>query len=221
MFKGQTVSVILLAAGASARMGENKILFRFCGKTPIELCIDAFSEFADEIIIACSESTKFAAEQAARCIDVPSYVTAGGATRQLSVANALSYAHMDIVSIHDCARCLVTPDVIRRSLDAAVEHGCGITSIPVSDTIRYKRSGETVDRAALIAAQTPQSFNREMFLDAHRNASKDYTDDAALFLDAGYTLHYSLGDKSNIKLTTPDDIAVFDAILSVRRGVNA
>lgn len=215
----RTVCAVLLAAGSSSRMGSNKMLFDFNGKTPIELCLEAFSGIADEAVIAVSQDTAqtaaFAAESAG--IDYPVRIVMGGARRQDSVYNAIIATDADIVSIHDCARCLVTPAVISSSIDTAAEFGSGITSVRPVSTLRRELDGEVVDRDSLLEAQTPQSFERKLLLEAYDAIDDSLlcTDDAAIFRAAGNSLHYSMGSKLNLKLTTQEDVAIFSALLAV------
>ena len=116
----RSVCAILLAAGSSTRMGENKMLMRFYGKTPIELCIDAFFKYADEFVIVVSDSTREEALSAAKRLlegrGKSVKLVNGGKRRQDSVYNALKAASSDIVAIHDCARCCVS--------DALPSHPC-------------------------------------------------------------------------------------------------
>ncbi len=216
MYKGKSISAILLAAGTSSRMGKNKMQLKFNGHTPIELCAAAFSAISDEVIVTYSVDTKEAAIDARSKCALPVKLVLGGNCRQISVKNALKEASKDIVAIHDCARCLITADVILRSLDLAIEYGCGIASVPVVDTIRNIETGEIIDRSTLSAAQTPQSFQRLKLIDAYEHINDIYTDDAALYRDYGEKLHYSMGSRNNLKLTTPDDIPLFDALISQR-----
>ena len=175
-----TVSAILLAAGSSSRMGENKMLMRFCGKTPIELCVEAFCGIADEAVIAVSPDTEEIALTAANSAPYPVKIVRGGSTRQESVFNAVRAASGAITAVHDCARCLVDRETIKASLHAAEQYGCGIASVPVADTVRFGDTGETLDRSRLLAAQTPQSFRRDILLNAYSNAVGSFTDDADL-----------------------------------------
>lgn len=216
MYKGKSISAILLAAGSSSRMGCNKMLLRFGGLTPIQICTQLFSNICDEIIIAYSPDTKSAAEAALDGTHLPVKLILGGESRQESVRNSLKEATMDIVAIHDCARCLVTNEIIVRSLDSAICYGNGIASVPIVDTLRNSESGEIVDRTSIIAAQTPQSFDRCKLVNAYTHANGSFTDDAALYRVSGETLHYTKGDRGNLKLTTVDDIELFNAILSMR-----
>lgn len=215
-----TVSAILLAAGSSSRMGENKMLMRFCGKTPIELCVEAFCGIADEAVIAVSPDTEEIALTAANSAPYPVKIVRGGKTRQESVFNAVRAASGTIAAVHDCARCLVDRETIKASLRAAEQHGCGIASVPVADTVRFGDTGETLDRSRLLAAQTPQSFRRDILLNAYSNAVGSFTDDADLCRSTGVQLHFSPGSKQNLKLTTRDDIPYFEFLLSKRSERN-
>lgn len=216
MYKGRSISAILLAAGSSSRMGRNKMLLRFGGLTPIQICTRLFSKLCDEIIIAYSPDTKLAAEDALDGMVLPVKLVSGGESRQESVRNSLQAATMEIVAIHDCARCLVTSEIILRSLDSAICYGNGIASVSVVDTLRNSKSGEIVDRTSLLAAQTPQSFDRCKLVNAYAHVNGSFTDDAALYRASGENLHYSEGGRENLKLTTVDDIALFNAILTMR-----
>lgn len=216
--ENRTVCAVLLAAGSSTRMGSNKMLFCFGGKNPIELCLEAFEGLADEAVIAVSEDTAEAAEEAAKRTELPVRIVLGGARRQDSVLNALTATEADIVAIHDCARCLVTKKVIGASIETAALKGCGIVSVRPVDTMRTEAGGEVVDRNKLLAAQTPQSFDREKLLLAYDLADDGalYTDDAAIYKAAGNELYYSEGSKLNLKLTSPEDVELFNAILGER-----
>lgn len=216
MYKGKTFSVVLLAAGSSTRMGTNKMELLFNRLTPIELCVKAFSNFADEFIFVCSDSTRNTVEKIIERTQVKSFCVTGGETRRQSVGAALKQAHMEFISIHDCARCLITKQVIAKNLDCTIENGCAITSVPMVDTIRYEKSGEIIDRNGVLAAQTPQSFNTELFRKAYNAVTEECTDDAAIYHAFGHELFYSAGDRRNLKLTTPDDIEIFQSVLRDR-----
>lgn len=214
-----TVAAILLSAGSSQRMGSNKLLFDFGGQTPIELCLRAFEPFVDEAVIAASPSTWDAARAAAEKVSIPVRIVSGGRRRQDSVLNALTASDADIVAVHDCARCLVTGEIIQSSIASAVEFGSGVASVRPVDTLRSEESGETVDRDKLLAAQTPQSFSRELLLAAYDQlGDADCTDDAAVLALSGVKPHYSKGSSLNLKLTTPDDLVLFRAILGARQN---
>lgn len=214
------VCAILLAAGASSRMGFNKILIDFNGRTPIELCCEAFREFADEIVIAVSENTL---EAAKRCREhMPNQaikLVFGGLSRQESVYNALMATEAEFVAVHDCARCLIDGATIAASIASAMEHGCGIASLALRDTIRSTISGEVLPREELLCAQTPQCFLRKELIEAYAIAAQNdkvYTDDAAIFHAAGHKLYYSPGSLLNQKLTVPEDLDFFRSAIEKR-----
>lgn len=223
VFNGEKGSVcaVLLAAGSSRRMGSNKQLMTFGGRTPIELCLSAFAPFAESAVVVVSEDTASAAQKAAAKLAgegaYPSgiRIVLGGERRQDSVLNALTVSEADFVAVHDCARCLVTPDVIEPSIACAFENGCGVASVRSVDTLRLEASGAVVDRESLLAAQTPQTFLREKLLEAYEAAGTEstFTDDAAIWAAAGNALFYSPGSRLNFKLTTPEDAALFAALL--------
>lgn len=216
MYKGKSVSAILLAAGSSSRMGQNKMLLRFGGLTPIQLCIKKFSKICDEIIVTYSKDTLSVAEEASLECNIPVKLVLGGKSRQASVYNALKKSEMQFVAVHDCARCLISEEIIIRSLDSAIMFGSGIASVTVVDTLRNKTTGEIVDRTQLLAAQTPQSFNRIKLTDAYKYVDGEFTDDAAIYHAFGESLHYSEGSRENLKLTTAEDIELFNAILAAQ-----
>jgi 2-C-methyl-D-erythritol 4-phosphate cytidylyltransferase len=150
----------------------------------------------------------------------------GGSTRQESVYNGLKAlpAIADRVLIHDGARCLATPDLFDRCA-AALETCPGlIAAIPVKDTIKVvdphsQRILDTPDRRQLWAAQTPQGFHVEALKDCHREGERqgwEVTDDAALFEQCGRAVQVVMGEDTNLKVTTPVDLAVAELILKQR-----
>jgi 2-C-methyl-D-erythritol 4-phosphate cytidylyltransferase len=155
----------------------------------------------------------------------------GGETRQESVYNGLQAlpAEADKVLIHDGARCLATPDLFDRCA-MALDHTQGlIAAIPVKDTIKIvepktQRVQSTPDRALLWAAQTPQGFHVEPLKACHergRQLGWDVTDDAALFERCELPVEIVDGEETNLKITTPVDLAIAEFILRHRsRSLN-
>lgn len=146
---------------------------------------------------------------------------AGGATRQDSVRaglEGLADNAPDLVLIHDAARPFAAPAVIDRVVSAAREHGAAIAALPVVDTLKCAADGMiagTVDRTGLWRAQTPQGFAYAPILEAHRRAAgRDYSDDAAVAEAAGMAVQLVLGGEENFKITTEDDFARAEAIVS-------
>jgi 2-C-methyl-D-erythritol 4-phosphate cytidylyltransferase len=150
-------------------------------------------------------------------------VVAGGSTRAESVRRALDAVPeaAEVVLIHDAARPLVSRAVVDRVLEAAAAGVGVVPAVPVSDTL--KRVGgdgvvvDTVDRAALWAAQTPQGFPRRMIVEAYRQraeAAGIATDDAAVAEAAGECVVVVEGDARNIKITRAPDLALAETILA-------
>jgi 2-C-methyl-D-erythritol 4-phosphate cytidylyltransferase len=144
----------------------------------------------------------------------------GGDRRQDSVRNALTAStEAEWVCVHDAARPLVTPALIRRVLDAARETGAATAGIPCSDTIKIVADGtvtRTLDRDGLIATQTPQAFRTELLARAHQAALQDAVsgdDDAFLVERIGATVAVVPGETSNLKVTHPHDLDVVRALL--------
>lgn len=146
-------------------------------------------------------------------------VVAGGARRQDSVRAGLdALGPCDWVAVHDGARPLVTPELIERGLEAARETGAACCAIPAPDTVKEadgERIVRTLDRSRLWLAQTPQVFRYDLLMDAHRRIEADATDDAQLVESLGAEVRLYQGSPRNLKVTTPDDLALVQALLQV------
>ena len=222
------VYAVLLAGGSGTRMNLsiNKILLPVHQLSPVRRCLDVFSGLIDQMVIVCREEDRAAVQnEAYLCThNYPVHYACGGKTRQESVYNGLlsfQFQSDDIVLIHDAARCLVTKDVIRRVIASVMEHGSGIPVIPVTDTVKLSEDHEyvsgTPDRNRLFSVQTPQGFKAFHLLEASESARKDHfegTDDSSLMERVGYRVHMTDGSKTNIKLTTQEDLLMAESILS-------
>lgn len=150
----------------------------------------------------------------------------GGATRQESVYRGLQAlpAGADRVLIHDGARCLATPDLFDRCATALDQYEGLVAAIPVKDTIKQVDPVShlilgTPRREELWAAQTPQGFKVATLKNCHQeglNQGWEVTDDAALFERCGYPVHIVPGEETNLKVTTPVDLAIAELILQQR-----
>lgn len=151
-----------------------------------------------------------------------------GESRSLSTKSGLTLCEEDeetVVLIHDGSRCLVTPALIERVVEAALGDVEGaIPTVPVSDTIKVAENGsvsETLDRSKLHATQTPQAFRlgllRRIFA-APDETLHAATDDASLVETSGGRVAVVMGEKTNIKLTSPEDLILAEAILISRDG---
>jgi len=216
---------IILAGGSGSRMGagRNKVLLTLRGEAVILRSVKAFEGLADGMVVVSRQEDMEDIRALLAQAQVNAIVVPGGATRQDSVWNGLQALPegCDYVLIHDGARCLVDEGTIRRAMHSAEEYRSGIAAIPVVDTIKIAGENEsisaTVDRDILRAVQTPQAFDLDLILAAHRKAQEDRfqgTDDASLVEHLGLPVYMTLGSKNNIKLTTPEDIAMAEAILN-------
>jgi 2-C-methyl-D-erythritol 4-phosphate cytidylyltransferase len=150
----------------------------------------------------------------------------GGATRQESVYKGLQGlpAVAEQVLIHDGARCLVTPTLLDRCADELLHCPGLIAAVPVKDTIKVVDPASqmvisTPDRRQLWAAQTPQGFEVNQLLQCHDRGARqgwEVTDDAALFEQCGIPVKIVLGEETNLKMTTPMDLAIAEFILRQR-----
>ena len=166
------VSAIIVAAGASRRMGFDKLSFRLPdGRTVLERSCAALAEHpaVTQLVLVCG-GNRAACEAIAAACPKPCAVVQGGATRADSVRNGLAAATGELVAIHDAARPFISAEVITAALTAAAASGAAAPAVPVKDTIKIAdKSGrvvETPDRAALYAVQTPQCFQRTLYLQA-------------------------------------------------------
>jgi 2-C-methyl-D-erythritol 4-phosphate cytidylyltransferase len=147
----------------------------------------------------------------------------GGETRQESVYRGLLAITSEQVLIHDGARCLATPALFDRCAEALQHHSACIAAVQVRDTIKQVakdgRIEKTIPRELLWAAQTPQGFAVRPLLEYHRLAQEQnlaVTDDAALWEWQGQTVVVVAGEETNIKVTTPADLALAAAILGTK-----
>ena len=152
-------------------------------------------------------------------------IVEGGATRSDSVRAGLEVVspECELVAVHDAARPLVSAAVVERALSVAARRGAALVAVPVRDTIKTSSSGDaaegTIDRSVLWAAQTPQVFRaallRELF---ERAASDDFrpTDESALHERYVGPVPLVEGSSDNLKITTPTDLVVAEAILRAR-----
>lgn len=150
-------------------------------------------------------------------------LVAGGETRQMSVYNGVRAlpADIDFVIVHDGVRPFVTDETISDCLTAADECGAAVAAVPVKDTIKISDENafvvQTPVREKLWTVQTPQVFRKSLLEEAHRTAREQQrtaTDDAALVEQLGFPVKLIMGNYANLKITTPEDLRVAEALLS-------
>ena len=220
------VGAVIVAAGTSRRMGGvNKIYANLAGKPLLAHTVSVFQECSsiDQVVIVLSEDK---VEEGRRLVreygwSKVSEVCPGGARRQDSVKEGLKRLHgCQWVVIHDGARPCLSIDLIERGLEEARRSGAAIAAIPVTDTIKIVSSDsfveETPPRQRLWAVQTPQVFRFDIISEAYRRAEGDVTDDATLVENLGHKVKVYPGSEANIKVTTPGDLVLAEAILKSR-----
>jgi 2-C-methyl-D-erythritol 4-phosphate cytidylyltransferase len=212
---------LIVAAGSGERLGADraKAFVVVAGRPMVRWSLDALAVVptVDAVVVAVPPGLEGA--------DLPgaSIVVAGGATRSESVRAALAAAPpADEVIVHDAARPLAPPDLFVRVLEelAATGTDAAVAAVPVTDTIKRADSdgavSETLDRRTLWAAQTPQAFRREALeraLDVPDEVLAEATDDAWLVERAGGRVRLVESPPENLKVTTPLDLRVAEAIL--------
>lgn len=216
------VSAIIAAGGRGTRLGADrpKQFLEIAGRSMLDLSVAAMtsSGCVDDIVIAVPAEHVDDVRARFERPEQKLRVATGGRRRQDSVANALALVpgECDIVLVHDAARPFVTPDVIRRTIDAAATYGAAIAAVPVRDTVKQATATladgsaivrTTLRRDEIFLAQTPQAFRRDLLEDAFRRAGHlDVTDEAMLAECAGVEVHLVHGDPGNVKVTTADDL---------------
>jgi len=221
------VAVLIPAGGAGRRMGGvHKPMLDIAGTPMLLRSITPFLQRSDVARVIVALPSDVAAEPPAWLTqDARVSVVAGGAERGDSVRNALAALDddADVVLVHDAARPLVTHAIIERCIHAAAGGRAAVAAVPVVDTIKEVDAGgritATPDRRRLWAAQTPQAFPVAMLRRAHERAAQERigaTDDAALVARYGDEAIVVEGAPDNIKITTPADVAIVEALLALR-----
>ena len=220
-------AAILLCAGRGERLAQadDKALVTLAGRPLFTWSLEALCRCAAiEAIVVVGAVARLKADAAAAGLGDGRVVAwvAGGRERQDSVANGLAALppEYDIVAVHDCARALVTPEVIARVVGDAAMHGAAIAAVALEDTLKLGQLDvveRTIPRAGLYRAQTPQAFRRDWLERAHAEAKGNATDDAALVEALGLRVRLSIGDPMNFKITRPRDLELAEACLAARR----
>ena len=228
------VSAVLLAAGRSTRMGggARKPFLELAGRSLLELSGAALAAAPSvrEIVVVAHPDDRERAGRAVRDSDfghLVSGVVPGGEQRTDSVRLGVGATSPEagVILVHDVARPFVRPERVEEVARVAADRGAALLALPVGDTIKTSRDGQevsaTLDRSLLWAAQTPQGFDAERLRAVLAQARADgfaATDDAALFERYEGAVVLVRGDSDNIKLATPEDLALGEAILRAREG---
>ena len=229
--RGAKCSAVIVAAGSSKRMkGTDKIMAELCGEAVIYHTIRAFQKSEDVTEIILVTRAELREEISEACIrkkfDKVKTICKGGESRAESVQKGLDCVSKkcDLVAIHDGARPLVPDKVIHDVVRKAEKFGAAAPAIPVKDTIKVVHGGiveSTPERSGLYAVQTPQVFNIATYRAALERAigsKTELTDDCSAAEAFGMNVIITEGSDENLKITTPTDLILAEAILKAREA---
>lgn len=225
--------VIIMAAGSGTRMGAGspKQFLELGGKAILQRTIEVFQEACRDISVITVLPRDFITYWKEYCLErnfvCPQILVPGGITRFHSVRNALDKVPDGaLVAVHDGVRPLVTSSLVRTLFEAAAERTGVIPVTPCVETLKVlEKKGEELiavpggkaDRSVLYGAQTPQIFRSEELKQAYSMAyDTSFTDDASVMEKYGKSLSYVIGERLNIKITTPEDLTLAEAVMSLR-----
>jgi 2-C-methyl-D-erythritol 4-phosphate cytidylyltransferase len=227
-----TYGLVLTAAGASKRFGGgvSKVLLLLDGVAVIARAARAFRDAlgTTPTVITARAEDREALEALCRreAALAGAIVVTGGPTRQASVALGVSALPpgIDVVLVHDAARPLVSPDLVRRVAEAAERDGAAAPAISVSDSVHRAgpdgRLVESVEREPLRTVQTPQAARiallRRAYAHAEEHGLATTTDEVTLLLAAGLPVTAVPGDPRNVKITVPADLTRAAELLAQR-----
>lgn len=221
-------AVVIVAAGSSQRMVVyDKLWIPLAGRITLARTIDVFdaSPLIKDIVLVVnaehfSDTRELCQREEWRKILM---IVKGGPRRQDSVRAGLEALAefapgTDWVMIHDGARPLVSPQLLAAGLEAARQYQAAVAAVPLKDTVKHIKEGwvsTTIDRSHLRAIQTPQVFSFPLIYDAHASilACENVTDDATLLERSGHRVAIFPGSYTNIKITTPEDVFIAEALL--------
>jgi 2-C-methyl-D-erythritol 4-phosphate cytidylyltransferase len=217
---------VIVAGGSGLRMGTTipKQFLLLRDKPVLWYTLTAFLDsFPDmQIILVLPETHLQTGQEILRSTYDPDriWMTTGGETRFHSVKNGLQHIKRhSIVFVHDGVRCLLTPQLIRRCYDAAVDKGNAIPATTAVDSIRLEsvRGNEQIDRNKVKLIQTPQAFFSDIIKTAfEQDFHESFTDEASVVEQLGVKIHLIEGESSNIKITRPLDLQIAEKVLEER-----
>ena len=225
----------MMAAGSGTRMGAGmpKQFLDMDGKAVLQRTIEVFQQACPGISVVTVLPEDFIDYWKDYCLShnfiCPQILVKGGITRFHSVRNALErIPDGALAAVHDGVRPLITPSKVRELFDLAEDNVGVIPVTPCVDTMKvlkptqqkdvWEEVGEEADRSVLFGAQTPQVFKSEVLKEAYSQAyDPSFTDDASVVVKHGKSLSYVLGERLNIKITTPEDLVMAKAIAALRQ----
>lgn len=221
------VEAVIVAGGSGARMGRPKQFLPLAGRTVVEWSLEAFlavPEVERVILVTSAENIR---EHGARLAGPRVKLAESGATRMGSVRSGFKDVSEDaeVVAVHDGARSLVTPEIIRSAVEEAYESGAAVPAVPVKDTLKKVTNkqmwiSDTPARSDYWGAQTPQCYRREILEEALGRFpdARGATDESQLVEKCGHKVKVVPSSYENFKITTPEDLVMAEALLDVRRG---
>ncbi len=217
---------VIVAGGSGLRMGTSvpKQFLELQGRPVLWYTITAFLEaYPDlEIILVLPQAHLQTGLHIIQTTKDPGrvWITEGGETRFHSVKKGLDHVQLhSMVFVHDGVRCLLTPDLIRRCYNHAIDKGNAIPAISAVDTIRIEtvKGNELIDREKIRIIQTPQTFFSDIIKAAfEQDYEESFTDEASVVERIGVKIHLVEGEATNIKITRPIDILIAEKILEER-----
>jgi len=217
---------IIVSAGQGTRFGSDGVPKTFRPLAGVPMYVHSVRAFQDVasitgiVLVVIENWLEYAMETAmGEGVRASVEITPGGDTRQASVRAGLARVPVEAerIVVHDAARPLVTPAMVEACLAALKGADAAICAVPLSDTLKNAQDGvvkETVARDGLWRVQTPQAFDAKALRDAHASApGDDATDDAALIEARGGRVVIVPGDERNIKVTTPADLELAEALM--------
>lgn len=230
MFQKHTVSAIIVAAGVGQRFGGDKLLLSLAGKPVIIHTVGAFvaSKYVDEIIIVC-HPRKIKSDEKLLRQNFPQtnfHFVTGGEERWQSSLAGIQATSSDLIAIHDAARPLITTEQIDDSIKLASRFGAAMVAAPATDSIKIiDKNGDiadSLDRSQIYLAQTPQTFRKELILQAFDQAAKqkyqNMTDESELITKF---LHRSLkivpSSNQNLKITFRHDLPLAETFYHLKQ----
>jgi 2-C-methyl-D-erythritol 4-phosphate cytidylyltransferase len=225
---GPDVWVVVPAGGRGVRMGRKKQDIRVGPRPVLRWTLDvleATGEIEGVVVVVPAEDVQVWRRRLRACRKVQA-VVAGGTERQESVARGLAAVPSTAqwILVHDGVRPCITPELVRRVVNATRAHAAATAALPVGETLKRGSEGwvkETVPRDGLWAIQTPQGFRAALLREAHRLASADGvrgTDDAALVERLGTAVRLVPGLPGNVKITHPEDLPLARRLLTPAGG---
>ena len=225
---------IVPAAGTGERMGiDRKKPYLLLNQRPLLYytltALDSIPSIAQIIVAVAPGDERFCQQQVLEKFHFNKSIQLipGGSSRQESVSRLLERVPDDaqLVLIHDGARPLITPELLEQAIAETRVWKATVLAVPVKDTIKSANDTlqieKTISRERLWAIQTPQTFERSVIQEAHQRASQEGfigTDDAALVERMGVQVKIVMGSYDNIKITTPEDLIVAEALLKNRKN---